>query len=229
MPQLTMHVTDKSGGVLGGRDLTRRLKQLLDADKQAQQMAARAATTSTRANFRYRRDAIEPRPKRSSTGGRMKQHLRWTVRDGKVQFDMREADARVPHWIIQEIGTGEKATIRQANVPNPLGRPKTGASYIRSVKAQRGRRISGGLVFATGGRYSPPGVRRDEQLHWASRITGVPQWSSKNRRGQAASIRIRREIKGQHFVQTGGEHGFREYQQSVLAAARQAFRKSSRS
>jgi len=227
MPQLTVTVTDRRGTLDAG--LNRRLKALLDADKAAKQMAARAATASTRANFRYRRDVIAPRPGRSSTGGHMKQHLVWTVRNDRVEFDVAQADSQVPHWIIHEIGTGQRATIRQAGVDNPVGRPKSGASYIRTVKSQRGRRISGGLVFATGGRWSPPGARRDEQLHWASRVLGVPHHNAANPRGQAASIRIRREIAGQHFVKTGGEHGFREYQQSVLAAARQAFRKSSQS
>lgn len=229
MPQLTVSVRDTKG-TLGGPDLNRRLKALVDADAAAMRMAARVATASTRANFSYRREPIAPRAGRSSTGGRMKQHLLWTVRNGRVEFDMAEADARVPHWIIQEIGTGQRATIREANVANPVGRPKAGASYIRSIKSQRGRRISGGLVFATGGRYSPPGVRRDEQLHWASKVLGVPHRSGTVPFAgrQAASILIRREIEGQHFVKTGGENGFREYQQSVLAAARQAFRKSNR-
>jgi len=227
MPQLTMKVTDRRGTFDSG--LNKRLKALLDAEQRAKQMAARAATTSTRANFRYRREAIEPRRGRSSTGGRMKQHLEWTVRNDRVEFDIDKADTMVRHWIIHEIGTGQRATIRKAAEANPLGRPKKGATYIRTVKSQRGRRISGGLVFATGGRYSQPGARRDEQLHWASKVLGVPHWGRAPGARQAASIRIRREIEGQGFVKKGGEHGFREYEQSVLAAARQAFRKGSRS
>jgi hypothetical protein len=227
MPQLTVTVQDKRGA-LGGADLNRRLKALVDAERTARQEAARAATNVTRANFHYRREIITPRPGRSSTGGQMTQYLRWTAGTDRVTFDVAEADEHVPHWIIQEIGTGERATLRQAARSNPVGRPSAGATYIRSVKSQRGRRISGGLVFATGGRYSPPGVRRDEQLHWASQVLGVPHRSGKLGR-QAASIRISREIEGQHFVQKGGAEGFREYRQSVLAAARQAFRKSNRS
>lgn len=221
MPMLTMKVIDRRG-TLGGAGLDRRLKSFTDAEQRARQMAARAATTSTRSNFKYRRESIAPRPGRSSTGGQMKKHLLWKVDPaGVVEFDLAKADREVQHWIIQEIGTGERATIKRADQVNPLGRPKKGTTYVRTVRSQKGRRIKGGLVFASGGRYSPPGSQRDEQLHLASRVSGVP--------AQVAGIRISKEIEGQHFVKKGGQHGFREYQQSVLAAARQAFKKGSRS
>jgi hypothetical protein len=229
MPQLTVNVVDVTGA-LGGRDLSHRLRQLVEGDKRAKELGARAATTTTRNSFHYRREIIPPRAGRSSTGGQMKQNLRWTVRNDAVEFDIQEADERVPHWIIQEIGTGERATLFKFNEDNPIGRPKKGATYIRTVKSQRGRRISGGLVFASGGRYTPPGARRDQQLHWASQVLGVPHRSGTVPfpARQAARIRISREIEGQHFVKKGGEQGFREYRESVLAAARQAFRKSNR-
>jgi hypothetical protein len=131
-----------------------------------------------------------------------------------------------PHWIIQEIGTGKRATIQRHDTPNPVGRPRKGASHVRTVKSQRGRRISAGLVFASGGNYSAPGARTGENLHWASRVQGVPMRTRQNPRGQNAAIRISKEIQGQHFVKKGGQAGFREYRGSVLAAARQAFRKA---
>lgn len=227
MPKLTIALRDNNGALDAGLD--RRIEDFLKREQSSLLMAARTATTGTRANFAHRREPIAPRPGRSSTGGRMKQHLTWVARDGQVQFDMATADRQAPHWLIQEIGTGQRATVKRHDTPNPLGRPKKGATYVRTVKSQKGRRISAGLVFANNGRYSPPGARRDEQLQWASRVTGVPQRTPGSPQGQAAGIRIRREIRGQHFVKKGGEQGFREYRSSVLAAARQAFRKGARS
>lgn len=214
--QLTVKVKDRRGILHGG--LNRRIQKFVDAEKRALNMAARAATTSTRANVRYRRDVIAPRPGRSSTGGRMKQALQWRVKDGQVAFDMAKADREAPHWIIQNVGTGNTATLRTANKPNPTGRPKKGAAYQRRIPSQVGRPIAPGLVFATGGKYSQPGSRRDEQLHLISRVSGAPP--------VPVRMRIKKEIAPQRFVNRGGEHGFHEYEQSVLAAARQSFRKS---
>ena len=210
-------------------DLNKRLKRLVKDVDRAAVMAARAATTATRANFKYRRDPIAPRPKRESTGGHMKQHLQWVAKNGNVEFNIKKADREVPHWIIQEIGTGPnaRAVMRRHDQTNPQGRPKKGATYVRSVRSQVGRRLSGGLVFATGGQYTPPGRRRDEQLHAASTVTGAPQWGGKGHDDQAAAIRIGKEIRAQNFVRKGAVYGFREYENSVLAAARQAFGKRS--
>lgn len=218
MLQLQVKVKDRQN--MFGSGFAKRLKYFEDAELRARKMAARAATTATRANFSYLRDPIAPRPGRSSTGGRMKQSLEWSARNGRVEFDMTQADREAPHWIIQEIGTGSRATLRSGGADNPVGRPRKGATYVRTVKSQKGRRIKGGLVFATGGVYSPPGARRDEQLQFISRVTGAPH--------RPAAIRISREIHGQHFVRKGGQAGFHEYSQSVLAAARQAFQKSAR-
>jgi len=218
MPQLTVKVKDRRGTVHGGLD--RRIKQFVDAEQRARTMAARAATTSTRANVTYRRDIIPPRPGRSSTGGRMKQALQWEPKNGMVEFDMAKADREAPHWIIQNVGTGRSATLKKANVSNPTGRPKKGATYKRRIPSQVGRPIAPGLVFATGGRYSQPGSRRNEQLHLISSVSGAPT--------VPVRMRIQKEIPPQRFVQRGGEHGFREYKQGVLAAARQAFKKSNR-
>lgn len=224
MPQLTVSVRDTKG-TLGGPDLNRRLKALVDADAAAQQMAARVATARTRATFNYRREPIAPRAGRSSTGGQMRQHLRWVVRNGRVEFDMAEADARAPHWIIQEIGTGKRATIKQGGQANPVGRPAKGSTHTVSVRSQIGRRLSGGLVFATpGGAYTAPGAGQGQAIYWASRVKGVPQWSGRRgARDQAAAIRIRNEIPAKHMVRDGGRTGFRQYRSSVLAAARRAF------
>lgn len=197
-------------------DVEKRINEFATAERRARTAAAKVATRGTRANFHYRREPIDPRPGRSSTGGQMRSHLQWvTTPDGKVEFDIKKADAEVPHWIIQDLGTGKRAVLKHAAAPNPVGRPKKGATYVRTVRSQKGRRIRGGLVFASGGQFSPTGSRRDEQLHWASTVTGVPF--------RVPAVRITKEIRGQHFVERGAEAGFSEYRQSVLGAARQAF------
>lgn len=219
MPQLRVKVRDTRGTLTTG--LAARIKSLEEAEERAQKMAARAATSATRANFKYRRELAQPRAGRSSTGGRMKQHLEWVVRNGRVEFNLEEANRQAPHWIIQEIGTGGRATLKHANQPNPSGRPKKGATYVRTVPKQKGRVLKGGLVFASNGRWSPTGSARDEQVHLASQVTGVP-------RG-APRIVISREIAAQSFVKKGAQLGFSEYRTSVLGAARQAFKKGKRS
>lgn len=212
-----LRVRTQMQGVRGTlADIERRIAEAVQAEERARAGAARTATRGTRANFHPRRQPIAPRPGRSSTGGQMTQHLQWLDRgNGMVEFDIKKADHEVPHWIIQDIGTGKRAVLKHAAAPNPVGRPKKGATYVRTVPSQRGRRVRGGLVFASGGQYSPTGSRRDEQLQWASKVIGVPF--------RAPAIRINKEIRGQHFVERGSEAGFSQYRQSVLGAARQAF------
>jgi hypothetical protein len=221
VPTLRMTVKDRQQ--MFGAGLDRRIKLVVDANDAALEKAARIATQRTRSNFKYRRDAIAVRPGRTSTGGKMRQHLRWSVNNGMVEFELNEADSKVQHWIIQELGTRSRGTIRRGGVANPVGRPRAGATYVRTVKSQKGRPIHKSLVFASGGRYSPSGSRRDEQLHWASTIPGTPS------RRQRPRMVINKEIEGQHFVKKGGTTAFRVYRGSVLAAARQAFRKSNTS
>lgn len=212
---LTAKMTNS--GILG-RQMSARLKSFVDQDQRARVAAAKLATQVTRNSFHYKRPAVAPgRAGRSSTGGRMRDALRWTATPGApVEFDLAEADGRAPHWIIQEIGTGERATMHQAGQKNPQGRPTKGATYVRTVKSQVGRRISSSLAFGTGvgGAYSPPGAARGQQLFLRSQLRGAP------RRG---GLTISKEIEGQHFVQRGGQEGFREYRYSVIAAARRAF------
>ena len=183
--------------------------------------AQRSATLATRATV----DALGPntRPNPGPRSGRnhsnrLKSVLQWNVTpDGAVEFDQNRANAQNRYWIIQEIGTGSRATVRVGGSKNPQGRAKTGADYIRTVPAQRGRLISRGLAFGTrNGVYAHPNQSvRNQQLYLASKLRGVP-----SPRGQLV---INREISGRHFVKKGGQQGFRAYQTSVIAAAQQAF------
>jgi hypothetical protein len=221
VPKLTVTVRQRTPGLLG-KGIAERARTLVAANEAAMTAAAATATEATRASWAYKRPADAPkRPGRSSTGGQFVNELSWVARNGEVEFDVAKADRGAEYWIIQEIGTGNRATLKHGGSANPQGRPKTGADYVRSVKSQVGRQIPGSLVFASGpgGRYSPAGSRRGEQLYLRSKIRGVPIGPHT----AARAIYIGKEIEGQHFVRTGGQQGFQEYRPSVLAAARRAF------
>lgn len=221
MPRLTVTVTDRQGDTFGAA-MARRLNALLAADQAARRAAAKTATAVSRDTWNSRpnkRPVVQQRAGRESTGGQMASYVNWVPAQGGVRLDMQELDAKAPHWIIQEIGTGSRATIKQGGQANPVGRPGKGATHVRTVRSQRGRIIRG-LVWAESGHYVPPGAGVGQNLYLASQVTGVP--------ARRPNIRISREIQGQHFIKKGGEAGFRQYQSSVLAAARQAFRKSGR-
>lgn len=214
------------------RDIADRLELLLRNEKQSRQQAAAAATQATRGGFEYLRphDASR-RPGRSfSTGGQFPSFLSWKATDDGVAFDAQAANRRVPYWIIQEIGTGQSARIRRGGETVSSGRPSRQDAMVNSphVPSQLGRLIPRSLAWGTreGGTYTPPGAGAGQQLYLRSKLHGGRPPAG----GQASrdQLVIRREIPGQHFVQEGGEEGFRVYRRSVLAAARQAFAGKSR-
>lgn len=222
MPQLQPTLVVRPSAPLGPgatNPIGKRLSDFAKAEQAAAADAAKVATNVSRSNFRYLRNpAGAQRASRESTGGRFPSYLTWGLdAQGQVGLDIEKLP---PHWIILEIGTGEKARMRFAGDKDAGVK---GTTVVRTVKSQRGRVIHSGLVFADGpgGQYSPPGAARDQQLHARSRIKGAPR----TRRG----IRIQREIAGQHFVREGAQAGFLQYRRSVLAAARQSFSKGSAS
>lgn len=212
---MTVQVKTRAGNPLA--TIKDRVRAFAAAEQKARLDAAALATQVTRQSFRYVRPVAPPRSGRSSTGGNFKSHLRWGANKratGGVAFDVVGVDKAAPHWIIQEIGTG-----KSAKIADPLRSASGAVSNVRitrSVPSQRGRRIRG-LVFATGptGSYTPPGAARGQQLYLRSQVKGVP--------ANNHTIRIRREIKGQHMVRRGGQAGFRQYQQQVMTAARRNF------
>lgn len=214
-----------SAGSSGAENsIQQRVAAFRRAERQAAQEAARVATAVSRQNFKYLRPpAGAQRPGRETTGGRFGEYLRWEVdpRTGQIGLDVQELEAKASHWIILELGTGKRAQMRWGGDAEDGG-PAPRAT-LRTVKAQRGRRIHPSLVFADspGGHYSPPGAERGQQLYARSRVIGAPR--------QRLGIVIKREIEGQHFVKKGAEAGFRTYRQSVLAAARKSFRKGTAS
>lgn len=219
--RISLTVTDNFTAKLQRR--IRTFERQVDA---ARSRSAKIATDETRKRVKNTRPFAPPRPGRNHE--QISKVARWSAigtgpTAAGVALRMNELDSRASHWIIQEIGTGQRATIHAGGRPNPVGRPEKDATYVKTVKSQKGRRISSGLVFATGpgGQWVRPGAASGQQLFLRRQIKGVPATPTKSQAG----IRITREIPGQHFVRDGGTEGFREYRRSVLAAARTQFRK----
>lgn len=227
MPQLKVRLRDS--GALGGPALDKRLAQFVAQVDFARYSAARTATTVSQRSFRRKRYEAPPRAKREGHG-QMRTSIRWRPigKGASVGLALQELNNAAPHWIIQEIGTGKRAVQHAGTSPNPSGRPRKGATYIKTIPSQVGRSISPGLVWATkGGKYSPPiRARGNQNLYWRSQVHGAPVYFDPSTNRTAPGLRISREIKGQHFIQKGGQAGFREYRKTVLAAARSQLRKS---
>lgn len=229
MPTLTADFVVRSSAPFGpgaANSIKRRIARFQQLERQAAQESAAIATATTRANFRYLRPpAGAQRRGRESTGGRFSDFLEWEVdrATGQVELDLQELETKAPHWIIMELGTGERGQMRVGGDTDGAGGQLGPRARLRTVKSQRGRRIHPALVFADGpgGQYSPPGAERNQQLFARNRVIGAPR--------RRLGIVIKHEIKGQHFVKKGAEAGFRHYRRSVLAAAREAFQKGSAS
>lgn len=207
MPQLTIQVSNSGILEQGIRD---RLTRFAAADVAAQRAAAATATSTAQASFKRKRDIAPVRPGRSGRG-QMTQSIKFSrvANQSAVALRIGDLDKAAPHWIIQEIGTGQSANIFRAEEDGPqVGR-------VATVPAQRGRRISSGLAWASQGRYVPPNAAGGTENLF-------PRIGGSNARG---TMTIKREIEGQHFIKKGSEAGFREYQTSVLAAARRELRK----
>jgi hypothetical protein len=205
-------------------NIARGLRQFADDELAARSKAARKATITTRSIV-----SRTMRPRTIARRGRnfpiLATNLRWNAgqdSSSAVEFDIADADTRMRFWIVQEIGTNERAIIKHGGSSNPGGRPKKGATYVRSVRTQRGRAIGhGGLAFGTGpvGKWTRPGAARGQQIQVARNLSGIPPWAI----GRLPRIIIQREIVGKHMVALGAEAGFRQYETDVLTAARRAF------
>lgn len=214
-----MTLTERDPGLFG-RGMTERLVRLERFERNSRIAAARKATTITRALVPAGRPPAPPRAGRGHTQ-RLSKTIAWQVSptSAMVELNTHVIDKTNAYWIVQEIGTGQSATIKQGGSLNPVGRPRKGATYVRTVRSQRGRVISSALVFATGprGSYVPAGAATGQQLFLRSKVRGAPRGPARH------PITITKEITGAHFVQRGATEGFRDYRTSVIAAARQAF------
>jgi hypothetical protein len=223
MPQLKAELIVRAGAPFGAgasNPIQRRVAQFLAAERRARTKAAEVATRTSQSTFKYVRPPVPgaQRASRHSTGGRFASFINWRpLESGGVALDVSKLDTEAPHWPILELGTGQRGKMRYGG-DETEGVQARSATTLR-IKSQRGRRIHGSLVFADtlGGAYTPPGARRNQQLFFRSQVTGAPR--------RRTPIIIKREIQGQHFIRKGAQAGFRQYQQSVTAAARQAFRK----
>lgn len=216
MPTLRGYTTVSSTNVLGGvgtggiRSIRERLSAFASADVTAQRAALAKANTVSRSSFKRKRDIAPPRRGRSGRG-QMTNSINWGRVTGQssVALRMSDLDKAAPHWIIQEIGTGQTANIYRADESGPQ------VNRVATVPAQTGRRIASSLAWATQGRYVPP-----------NRAGGTQNLFPRVGAARANNTMvIRREIEGQHFIKKGADAGFREYRTSVLAAARRELRK----
>lgn len=221
---LDVSVTDRGAlGGIPGAGLNAKVRTFVQSTTKVQVDAAATATRVSRANVKRKRELVV----RAGRFHGLRDAIEWKpTRTGGVNLQVSRLDAEFKPWEVQEIGTGQKAVRHVGGTPNPRGRPAAGARYVRSVRSQVGRRITPGLVFASGGKYSPPSdSTRTQQLHLRSEISDAPVRFDPETRRSAPGIRIGREIEGQHFIQKGGQAGFREYKTGVLAAARSQLRK----
>lgn len=230
MIQLRVFAKLRDGGQLS-TELAKRIARFEEQIATARREAAATATAKSKAAVKRIRPIADPRPGRNYEP--IQNNLRWasgTSQDQDlVRLDTKSLDQKSRHWIIQNIGTGNSAVVHQAGRPNPQGRPAKDSTYVKSIKSQRGRRISAGLVFATGpaGQYTPPGQGSGQQLYLRSKVSGGARGRSAwTRTHSQPGIIIRREIRPQRFVQAGAKQGFRQYRESVLSAARTAFEKT---
>jgi hypothetical protein len=177
--------------------------------------AADAATNMSREVFlreeaKYRRPLAPKRPGRPTTGGQFADRLLWTPDgNGNIEFDVRKIRAAAPYFIIQEIGTGQSAAIL-----NPKGSV--------SVKSQYGRLISSRLVWAAGPGGDPVNASRGasrDQLYFARDFNADSLKDVRQRRK-----RIRREIKGKHYLYFGGNEGFDVLARLLNEEAKRVFR-----
>lgn len=202
-------------------DIEQRIESFLRMHNRARGQAAKIATESTRMHWRFNNPAparppAAPRKGRPTTRGKLPSLLEWKVTaDGMVTFQRRQVEARAPYWIIHEIGTGNKATIRTAGAKNPVGRPKKGSNYVVEVKSQKGRLLPKHLVWSRDRqRYDPTAP---SQLFPRRGMSGVPRFDPKRRQY------ISREIHGRHMVQVGGRMGRNYLHREMTNAFKQVF------
>lgn len=197
------------------RNLERSMRDFTKRHERALNRAVQTATTRSRGTWQSRlsgRPHVPSRPGRPTTGGNFARMISWQrERQGKhqyVAFQKEALEARAPYWLIQEIGTGQSATILDT---------QTGVS----VRSQRGRRISPTLVFADakGAYASPSASRRSDQIRSVSDVKNAPL------QPDLEGIVIKREIEGKHYIREGGQQANAQYRDTLMTLARDTFRK----
>jgi hypothetical protein len=187
------------------------LSQFRTAAANREVQAANAATDLSRSTFQSRlsgRPLAPPRTGRPTTLGSFASDLLWEPdhRNNSIVFDSQRIRARAPYYLIQEIGTGQVA--RVLNPPGTL-----------TIPSQRGRLIKNGLLqwaSGPGAAASPPG--RGGGLEQLYLVTDLNNATHRTRR-----MRIRREIRGKHYLRDGGIEGFRVLSEGLKADAQRIF------
>lgn len=196
------------GGALGA-DLRDDINYFERESKQAARTAAMRATSSSRARFLSRlqgRPTTAPRPGRPTTQGAFADHIEWSpVGHGhRVSAQIGKLQRVAPYWLVQEIGTGSSAKVATGGLGN-----------LRGGQGRSGPRLSGNVrVRSQAGRRIPSG------LVWSGNRVGQDQIVP----GPAERpIVIRQEIRGKHYLRTGGNAGFRLYEAELYQAWARAF------
>lgn len=180
--------------------------------------AAKAATRESRtiyARWHSGRPLAPPRNGRPTTGGQFGNLLLWE-RNGKglIEFDLAALRSRAPYALIQEIGTGQSASI--------LNGPKAGAL---SVPSQKGRRISPHLMWAdAAGNVTRPMTAKNRTAAIQAGAIGMQQLFERPPGQFGRAGRIRREIKGKHFIRDGGAVGYELLRERLLSDFRTTFK-----
>lgn len=215
-----------------------RLAAFEQAERSVTRKAAAEANRVSKAKAKAVRPPAPPRKGRMNVPGALADNIEWVANNqtGGVALNRKRLDSKVPWWVVQEIGTGRRATIKVGKrsstgrtgagggTGNTRGRPTNasrgarGSNFIQ-VESQIGRIIPGHLVWATGpgGQYTAPGGARNQQLHLRRRVKGAPL-GPKRRRGD--EMIITKEIKGKGFIKAGAREGFRDYKNGMVAAAK---------
>lgn len=175
--------------------------------------AIKLATSVSRNTFTSNlsgRPLVPQRPGRRTTSGAFASYIQWQkgpqARDISISLDSKLLKSVGPYAFINEIGTGKTAQI--LNPPGSI-----------SIPSQIGRNLPRGLIWAhgLGGQAHGPATGvRNENLFLRADINGG--FVAKGRVG-----RIRREIKGKHFIQQGGVQGFRTLDAGLRADAKRIF------
>jgi hypothetical protein len=191
------------------------IAQFLTAATKRETQAAKVATDESRSVFqnspnRSRRPLAPPRKGRPTTAGAFPTLLHWLPdhQNNRIKFDVAAIRSAAPYYLIQEIGTNRTATI--LNPPGSITVPSQAGRLIKSIS----------LYWAPGpgGQPSSPSRRGGglEQLYLATDLK-MGQFSRTRR------MRIRREIKGKHYLRDGGIQGFRTLSTGLQADARRIF------
>lgn len=184
------------------------------AIKQREMEAAKVATDVSRMTFKSRiaRPLAPPRHGRPTTMGLFADYINWSPSGktkGFIDFDSSGLAAKAEYWLIQEIGTNRTATIT-----NPPG--------VVTVRSQIGRIIPFNLYWAQGVGGSASDARTGasgDQLYYATEVNAKSLHNVRARRK-----RIRREIKGRHYLQAGGAEGIQYLGVKLGADAKKIFR-----